>query len=171
MRNLRAVLLAWAVATGATAAAAAQDAAAEPSAEALAAARDLVAILSGDLVQDMAGKVNVQAWPKIEQGLRSQYPNLDAATTAELRQEFENYLRRSMNEAMADAPAIYARHLSVAEMHDIETFYRTPSGAKTLRVMPLITGEVMANMAPRIQDMMQNMTTSFTGILKSHGYN
>lgn len=168
MRNLRAVLLAWVVATGGGAAAAAQDA--EPSAEAMAAARDLVGILSGDLIQDMAGKVNVQAWPKIEQGLRTQYPTLDAATTAELRSEFENYLRRSMNEAMADAPAIYARHLSVQEMRDIETFYRTPSGAKTLRVMPQITGEVMANMGPRIQGMMQNMNTSFTGILKSHGY-
>ena len=168
MRNLRAMLLASAVAIGGGAAAAAQEAA--PSPEALAAARDLVGILSGDLVQDMAGKVNAQAWPKIEQGLRSQYPTLDAATTAELRAEFENYLRQSMNDAMADAPMIYARHLSVQEMHDIEAFYRTPSGAKTLRVMPVITGEVMANMGPRIQGMMQNMNASFTGILKSHGY-
>jgi len=169
MNTVRAVLLASAVATSAFAGAAAQEAA--PSAEALAAARDLVAILSGDLIQDMLSKVNAQAWPKIEQGLRVQHPDLDAATTAELRAEFENYLRRSMTEAMADAPGIYARHLTVQEMHDVEVFYRTPTGAKTLKVMPQITGEVMANMGPRIQAIMQSMNASFADILKKHGYN
>lgn len=168
MKTVRALLLASAVATGGFAAAAAQEQA--PSPEAVAAAKDLVGILSGDLIQDMAGKVNAQAWPKIEQGMKAQYPAMDPATLAELREEFESYLRKSMNEAMADAPAIYARHLSVQEMRDISVFYKTPTGAKTLQVMPQITGEVMANMAPRIQGMMQSMNASFGAILKKHGY-
>jgi hypothetical protein len=38
-----------------------------------------------------------------------------------------------------------------------------------LKLMPQIMGEVMANLAPRIQGNMQRIGVAFTEILKKHG--
>jgi hypothetical protein len=170
VKFLRVLLLASVAGMSGIIVAAAQQAAAPaaPSPEALAAAKELVALLSGDVVNDLAGKVNAQAWPGIEQGLRGRYPQIDDATIAELRAEFERQTVESMTEHMNEAPAIYARYLTVQEMRDIQAFYRTPTGAKTLKLMPQIMGEVMANLGPRMQGMMQRINVSFTGILQKH---
>jgi hypothetical protein len=168
MKILRALLVASAVGMSVIPAPAQQPAA--PSPEAIAVARELVSLMTGDIVNDMASKTNAQAWPTIEQGLRGQYPQIDAGTVAELRAEFEKQLLAGMTEGMNDAPAIYARYLSVQEMHDIQVFYRTPTGAKMLKLMPQIMGEVMANLAPRMQGNMQRINVAFTDILQKHGF-
>jgi uncharacterized protein len=169
MKTLRALLVASAVGMSGVLPASAQQPAA-PSPEAIAVARELVSLLTTDIVNDMASKTNAQAWPTIEQGLRGQYPQIDEATIAELRAEFEKLLLASMNEGMNDAPAIYAHYLTVQEMRDIQTFYRTPTGAKMVKLMPQIMGEVMANLAPRMQGNMQRINVAFTTILQNHGY-
>jgi hypothetical protein len=168
MKILRALLVASAVGMSVIPASAQQPAA--PSPEAIAVAKELVALMTGDIVNDMASKTNAQAWPTIEQGLRGQYPQIDAGTVAELRAEFEKQLLTGMTEGMNDAPAIYARYLSVQEMRDIQVFYRTPTGAKMLKLMPQIMGEVMANLAPRMQGNMQRINVAFTDILQKHGF-
>jgi uncharacterized protein len=171
VKFLRVLLLASVASMSGIIVAAAQQAAAPaaPSPEALAAAKELVALLSGDVVNDLAGKVIAQAWPGIEQGLRGRYAQIDDATIAELRAEFEKQTADSMTEHMNEAPAIYARYLTVQEMRDIQAFYHTPTGAKTLKLMPQIMGEVMANLGPRMQGMMQRINVSFIGILQKHG--
>jgi hypothetical protein len=171
MKILRVGLLASVVGLSGVISAAAQQAATPaPSPEAIEVAKELLAIVSPDMVNDMTSKMTAQIWPILEQGLRTQYPQLDAATSTELRAEFEKLLVADMNEYMSDAPAIYARYLTVAEMRDIQTFYRTPTGAKTLKLMPQIMGEVMANLAPRMQGMMQRVNVALNGVLQKHGY-
>jgi uncharacterized protein len=169
MKTMRAVLLASAVGLSGIIGAAAQQPSA-PSPEAIAVAKELVSLLSGDLVNDMVSRTNAQAWPTIEQGLRGQYPQIDAATIGELRDEFGKLLLESITDGMNDAPAIYARYLTVQEMRDIQAFYRTPTGAKTVKLMPQIMGEVMGNLAPRMQGTMQRINVAFTGILQKHGF-
>jgi hypothetical protein len=168
MKILRVLLLASAAGISSIISAAAQQPAA-PSPETLAVAKELVALMTGDIVNDMANKTSAQAWPTIEQGLRRQYAQIDAATIADLRAEFEKQLLSSMTEGMNDAPTIYARYLTVQEMRDIQGFYRTPTGGKMLKLMPQIMGEVMANLAPRMQGNMQRINVAFTEILKKHG--
>jgi hypothetical protein len=173
MNVLRAFLLASAVGLGGVVPAAPQGApapAAAPSAEAVAVAKELLALMSGDMVSDLTGKMVAQAWPTLEQALRNQYPQLDPATGAELRAEFERLMAANVAESMNDAPAIYARYLTVPEMRDIQAFYRTPTGAKTLKLMPQITAEVMGQFFPRMQGMMQRVDAALTGILQKHGY-
>jgi hypothetical protein len=143
---------------------------ASPSAEAVAVAKELVALMSGDMMSDLTGKMVTQAWPTLEQALRTQYPQLDAATGAELRAEFERLMAVNVAQSMNDAPTIYARYLTVPEMRDIQAFYRTPTGAKTLKLMPQITAEVMGQFFPRMQGMMQSVNVALTGILQKHGY-
>jgi len=171
MKILRVLLLASAVGMSGVIPAAAQPAPAPaPSPEAIAVAKELVAIVSGEMINDITTKMTAQIWPTIDQALRNQYPQLDAATSAELRAEFEKLIVADMTDYMNDAPAIYARYLTVAEMRDIQAFYRTPTGAKTLKIMPQIMGEVMGNLAPRMQGMMQRVNVALTGILQKHGY-
>ncbi len=171
MKTLRIWLVASAVGMSGVISAAAQQAAAPPpSPEAIAVAKELLAVISGDMLGDLTSNVSAQAWPTIEQALRAQYPKLDAATSTELRGEFEKLIAADVAESLKDAPAIYARYLTVPEMRDIQAFYRTPTGAKTLKLMPQITGEVMGNLAPRLQSMMERVNVSFTGILQKRGY-
>jgi hypothetical protein len=171
MKILRVWLLASAVAMSGVISAAAQQATAPaPSPEAVAVAKEVMALLSGDMIADITSKIVAQIWPSMEAAMRTQYPKLDAATSAELRAEFEKQVAADMTQSMIDAPAIYARYLTVAEMRDIQAFYRTPTGAKTLKVMPQITAEVMGNLAPRMQGMMERVNIALTGVLQKHGY-
>jgi uncharacterized protein len=169
MKILRVLLVASVASMGYIAAATAQQVAA-PSPEAIAVAKELVALLSGDMINDAVAKMNAQAWPTIERQLRNGIPQIDEATLAELRAEFEKQLLASITEGMNDAPAIYARYLTVQEMRDIQAFYRTPTGAKMVKLMPQIMGEVMGNLAPRMQGMMERINVAFTGILRKHGF-
>lgn len=169
MKILRVWLLASAVGMSGVASAAAQGAPA-PSPEAIAVAKELLALISGDMIGDLTSKMVAQTWPTLEQAMRNQYPKLDAATSAELRAEFEKQIAANVAEALNDAPGVYARYLTVPEMRDIQAFYRTPTGAKTLKLMPQITGEVMGNFVPRMQGMMERVNVALTGILRKHGY-
>ncbi|HMA74902.1 MAG TPA: DUF2059 domain-containing protein [Xanthobacteraceae bacterium] len=174
MNILRVALLALAVGLSSVLPAISQGAntaaPAAPSAEAIAVAKELMALVSGDMIADLTGKMVAQTWPTLEQSLRVKYPKLDAATSADLRAEFEKQIAANIAESMNDAPAIYARYLSVPEMRDIEAFYRTPTGAKALKLMPQITAEVMGQFLPRMQGMMDRVNTALTAVLQKHGY-
>jgi uncharacterized protein len=172
MKILRILLVASAVGMSGIIAAAAQQPAA-PSPEAMAAAKELIAIMSPDMIKDMNNKIFAQMWPAMEQALQSQFSKMDEATAtgmkAEIRAEVEKEVVKEVTGLMDIMPAIYAHYLTADEMHDIQAFYRTPAGAKTLKVMPEILGEAMAGFAPRLQGMMQRVDVTITGILRKHG--
>lgn len=48
-----------------------------------------------------------------------------------------------MDELKAEMPALYARHFTLAEIREIERFYKTPAGAKVMQVTPQLTAESM----------------------------
>jgi uncharacterized protein len=172
MNILRILLLASAAGMSGIIAAAAQQPAA-PSPEAIAAAKELIAIMSPDMIRDMNNKIFAQMWPAMEQALQSQFSRMDAVTAAglktEIRAEVEKEVVKEVTGLMDIMPAIYAHYLTADEMRDIKAFYRTPAGAKTLKVMPEILGEAMAGFGPRLQDMMQRINVTITGILRKHG--
>ena len=66
-------------------------------------------------------------------------------------------------EMMAEMAPLYARHFTTDEIRQMAAFYRSPLGAKILTTMPAVMGESMALgqkvMTPRIQKMMQTLTT------------
>jgi hypothetical protein len=172
VRILRALLLASAVGTGGIIPAAAQQTAA-PSPEAITAAKELIAILSPDIIKDMNNKIFTQMWPAMEQALRPRLSMLDAAAAdgvkAEVRATLEKELMAEVTGLIETLPAVYTRYLTADEMRDIQAFYRTPAGAKTLKVMPEIMGETMGNLGPRMQGMMQRINGAVVDILQKHG--
>ncbi len=139
-----------------------------PSPEALAAASDHLAVLSPDMMKQLTGSVTTAFWPMVEQQAHAN--KIDDATIAELRTEFERIQLAFVTDAMKEAPPIYARHCTVAELHELAAFYRTPTGAKALHEMPQVMGDMTALLIPRLQDLQQRTGEAFEKILHEHGY-
>lgn len=164
MRTLR-ILVTALVLAGACTGVRADDAA---SPEALQAANALFTILSGDMMKQLTAQITNAFWPGVEQKARAD--KIDDATIAELRKEFERIQLSFMADAMKDAPPIYAKHFSAAELNELTAFYRTPTGAKALHEMPQVMGEFTAALVPRLQQVQQQTTEAFNKILRERGY-
>jgi uncharacterized protein len=139
-----------------------------PSPEAVAAANELFTILSADMMKQLTGQMTSAFWPVVEQ--KAHADKIDDATIAELRAEFERIQISFVTDAMKEAPPIYARHFTVAELRDLAAFYRTPTGAKALHELPQVMGEFATLLVPRMQDLQRQTTEGFTRILHEHGY-
>ena len=138
-----------------------------PSPEALQAAQKLAAVISVDTMQQMTAAIFQQMWSGLEGQMADKN---DTATLADLRSELERLVVKFAADAMKDAPAIYARHFTAAEMNDMLAFDRTPTGAKALREMPKVAGESAALMAPRMASFQQEISAKMEEIMKKHGY-
>ena len=128
-----------------------------PAAEAMAAARDLAALMNGDTVGQMSAALTAQIWPNIERQLG---PKVDAATLAELRVEFEHALSSFTDEVMRDSPAVYARHFTAEELR------ATIGGRAPLR----FDDEAVVEVAPRMQTFQADLHAKMEATLKKHGY-
>src|SRR6185312_3664590 len=138
-----------------------------PPPDALRAAQELSDLINAETIAQMSRAMTAQIWPRIEQNLASK---IDAATLAELRAEFEHSVASFAVETTKSAPPIYARHFSATELREILAFYRTPTGAKSLHVMPIVMNDVMAQMAPRVQAFQQELNGKIVAILEKRGY-
>jgi len=146
------------------------NAQAEGSPEAVQVATELMGVLSKDMVAQLSGQMIAQVWPTVEQQLRAARPDIDAATLAELRTEFERLQREYLTDVMKGAPAVYAKYFSAQELRDMLAFYRTPTGEKSLRVLPQVMSEFLADLMPRLQEVQQKTGEGFQKILRQKGY-
>jgi uncharacterized protein len=164
MRTMRVVALVLLL-CGAAIQAHAED---PPNSEALAAAKDLMAVISPDMMKQLASSMSASFWPVVEQ--RARADKIDDATIEELRAEFERIQLAFANEAMKEAPSIYARHFTVAELQELAAFYRTPTGTKALQQTPQVMAELTTFLIPRLQDVQRQTGEAFTRILQEHDY-
>jgi uncharacterized protein len=139
-----------------------------PSPEGLQAANELFSILSPDMMRQLSTQMTNLVWPTLEKAARAD--KIDDATLAELRQEFERIQTKNVSDLMKEAPPIYARHFSVAELHDLIAFYNSPTGLKAMRELPQVTGELVVAITPRLQDLQRQAIERFNEILREHGY-
>jgi hypothetical protein len=135
--------------------------------EAMQAARELAAIMTGDTVEQLSRAMAAQVWPTIEAQVAGK---VDAATLAEMRAEFERTLVSFTGEVMKGAPEVYARHFSVQELQDMIAFYKSPTGVKALREMPMVMADVSAQTAPRLQALQGELKARMRAIMAKHGY-
>jgi hypothetical protein len=170
MKRIFALLIVLACSPGLIAPSSPARAQAEGSPEALQAATELMAVLSKDMVGQMSTQMSAQVWPVLEQQLRGGRPEVDAATIGELRSEFERLQVEYLLEVMKGAPAVYAKYFSAQELRDMLGFYRTPTGVKSLRVLPQVMAEFFAGLMPRLQEVEQQTTAAFQKILRQKGY-
>jgi len=132
-----------------------------PSPEALAVAKEMMDLLSGDTIAQMSSTIMAQTVQPLER-----LPNMTPEKLAEIRAEVQKITVRFMNAALADAPAIYARHLTVSEMREIIAFNRTPTGEKMRRILPQMMGEVMSLIAPRAPLLQRELIEAIQPILQ-----
>ncbi len=139
---------------------------AAPSTDALAAAKELAQILNGESISQMPAAITAQVWGAMEPQLTSR---VDAATLGEIRIEFERAGGQLSTEVMQETPAIYARHFNAQELRDMLVFYKSPSGAKALKVMPVVLADISQQIAPRMQRMQSELNTRLEVIMRQHG--
>jgi hypothetical protein len=142
----------------------------EAPAETVEAARELLGLMSKDMVAQLAANVTAQMWPSIEPRLRAFNRNVDETALAALRGELERIQLDHMMNIVKDGPAIYARHFTAAELREIIGFYRTPTGTKLLRLSPQLSAEVNASITPHLPDFYRRSMEAFTKVLRSRGY-
>ena len=130
------------------------------------AAQELLNIISGDMLGQMGRAMTDQVWPQLEAELGSKVP---PAALTELRGEFEKILERFLIESMKDAPALYAKHFSAQELRDIAAFYKTPSGAKALQILPTVTAEYFGTLMPRMETVQREIMAMTVQVLQKHG--
>ena len=140
-----------------------------PSPETIQAAQALFTQLFAHGFVSLNAQAVETAWPGIESALRAQKPNIDAATLAELRREFERIRLARLSEIVKDLPAIYARYLSAEDMRTLAAFYGSPTGAKMLQAMPKILPEAFAVVLPRMQSMTAETQEAFLKLLRERG--
>jgi hypothetical protein len=134
---------------------------ATPSPEALAVAKEMMELLSGDTIAQLSSTIVAQTVQPLER-----VPNMTPQKLAEVRDEVQKITVRFMNATLADAPAIYARHLTVSEMREIIAFNRTPTGEKLRNMMPQLMGEVMSLIAPRAPLLQRELLEAIQPILQ-----
>jgi hypothetical protein len=143
----------------------------EAQSEALKAANELMAVMSKDTVRQMVMGMTAQVWPTIEQTLRAKRSDIDQATLTELRSEFERIQMQYMTGVMSDAPALYARYFTAEELRDMLEFYKTPTGLKSLQVMPQLTAEVFKMVMSKMQGLQAQIMGAFEAALRQRGIN
>jgi hypothetical protein len=84
-----------------------------PSPDAVKAADKLFSLLSKDMLDQVAKQLTAALWPLVERDLQNK---IDASTLIQLRAEFERIQASNLATVMKEAPAIYARHFTVAEL-------------------------------------------------------
>jgi len=140
-----------------------------PPSETLQAAQELFSIMSGDILKQLTTQITNAVWPQIEQ--KALAAKIDDATIAELRSEFERIEVGFLTDSLKEAPAIYARHFTAAELHDLVAFYRSPTGSKALSEMPQVMGEFYAaSLVPHMAALQQQINEATTRVLREHGY-
>lgn len=139
---------------------------ATPAPDAIAAAKELTAIISPDLVGEMTQRMTAAMWPQLE---RSFGPQIDAATSAELRSEFERTLQQFLTDAQQDFPPIYARYFTADELRQLVAFYKTPIGAKSLSQMPKVMGELPVKLQQRMPAFQHQLQGRLQAVLQKHG--
>jgi len=120
------------------------------------------------MMKQLTAQITNAFWPSVEQKARAE--KIDDETIAMLRKEFERIQLAFLADAMKQAPLIYARHFTVAELHELTAFYRTPTGSKALHEMPQVMGEFTATLVPRLQEVQRQTNEAFVKILHARGY-
>jgi hypothetical protein len=86
-----------------------------------------------------------------------------------LRQDFERIQIDLLSTVMDEAPTVYARHFTAAELREMVAFYRTPVGQKTLSVLPQVMSEFMALVTPKLPKLQKDIMDSFGKVLRKRG--
>jgi len=143
----------------------AQEAAKEPDAETMAAAKelfqtmDMEEILNGSMDSAMDGQMSqLKQIGLPEEGL------------AELKTEMLKFIKEVMpwSELEPEMTRIYASNFTKAELDDLTAFYKTPTGQKAAKLTPVLMAEGMKIGQDRMMARMGELQQRITPIIQKH---
>ena len=110
-----------------------------PSAETMAAAREVVSVARmTDQFKQLMPILMQQFKPVVAQGRADVEKDYDAVVPQIL-----NAMNERLTELSELMASVYARHFSAAELRDLTAFYRTPTGQKFISEQPAVAREGM----------------------------
>jgi uncharacterized protein len=137
-----------------------------PSADAVAAARELViAMHAADQLKSLLPILMQQLKPAIVQGRPDVERDYDAIMPALL-----DGLNARSSEFVELVATVYARNFAPAELRQVTAFYRSPIGQKLLEKMPTITQESMVAGQQWGQAVMGDMRNRIIDELRKRGH-
>ncbi|MDJ0683088.1 MAG: DUF2059 domain-containing protein [Alphaproteobacteria bacterium] len=115
----------------------------------------------GDMVRAMADPVMAQ--------LSQQFPN----APDDVKRGINDIVLQSLGElkplVVSSVARLLTKYYTAEEMQDLVAFYRTPTGRKSLQLMPALNQEIMA-LTPQIQqEVMPKMARRLEEFLKGRG--
>jgi hypothetical protein len=137
-----------------------------PDPEAVALAQEL---MQATLVDQLQREMIEQSWTQAQAMIRQAAPKLSDELIAALRPEFEAIAREQLAKTLRDTPTLYAKFFSAQELRDMLDFYRTPTGKKTIEVMPALYAEITQSMTPQMIEVAERMQAAFARLLKDKG--
>jgi hypothetical protein len=113
---------------------------AKPSAEQLAAARDL---LVATHVKELLGTVVNTLIPPMVAAVRRQNPNVSDDAINALTAALQDEMSADSDQLMDLYATIYAEHFTTDELQQLAAFYRSPVGQKYVATVPSMFKEIM----------------------------
>ncbi len=111
-----------------------------------------------------------QAMSGMIESLRRANPKLDERAAAIVREEVTKAMSEHSPAMLAAIVKIYNKHFSEKEIRDVIAFYKTPTGRKTLHLMPkLMRDSIMSNMKI-LRAMMPDLSLRIRQRLRREGH-
>lgn len=114
--------------------------AADPAADKAAAIRQMMALVGVDDLAQSYGKTMTE---QIYQVLKTSRPELPAEALTVIRAEVDKQLLADRDKLLAQIAGIFDRNFTAAEIDELNRFYQTELGRKTVSVIPKIMQENM----------------------------
>jgi hypothetical protein len=137
-----------------------------PPPENLAAARELIQVMKAtDQFKALFPTIMQALKPAFVQGRPEMEKDFDAIVPA-----ISDVAARRVNELAEALAVIYASNFSVAEIHDIEAFYRSPTGQKFLVQQSVIAHESMVAGQQWARSLTGELRQAITEELRKRGH-
>jgi uncharacterized protein len=137
-----------------------------PPPENLAAARELIQVMKAtDQFKVLLPTIMQALKPAFVQGQPEKEKDFDAILPA-----VSEVAVRRVSELAEALAVIYASNFSVAEIHDIETFYRSPTGQKYLTQQPIIARESLVAGQKWAQTLSSELREAIADQLRKRGH-
>jgi len=138
----------------------------EPSAAALAAAKDLIALKGGNNMFDPIVPGVIESAKNTLLPTNPQVSSQLSEVAANLRKEFDGKRAELVNEVAR----IYARHFTEQELKDLAAFYRTPLGKKVITEEPVALDQSLRRAQEWANTFSEQIFARFRAEMKKKGY-